>query len=83
MATCENPTPILDPEEFQKESKRVMNKLRSDLDNLNAAEETGTPLLRYDATGRKVMAGAGKDYRGYVLPADVRYKRSETNQMDA
>jgi hypothetical protein len=50
MATSNNPNPIADPEEFEKESKRVTNKLRSDLDSLIVPEDSGIPLLRYDAT---------------------------------
>lgn len=71
MATYDNPKPIADPEVFEKESKRVVNKLRSDLDSLIAPEEIGIPLLRYglhyalrqDWLGRNVIAESGKVYR--------------------
>jgi hypothetical protein len=62
MASSENPKPIADPEEFEKESKRVMNKLRYDLDNLQAAEEIGTPLLRYDPAIQDDTRGYGRNW---------------------
>jgi len=70
MATSNNPSPIADPEEFEKESKRVTNKLRSDLDSLIAPDDSEIPLLRYDATLRVTLRLAderlfrsGKDYQ--------------------
>jgi hypothetical protein len=78
MHTSEHQALIADPDRFEQESKRVLNKLRSDLDNLIAAEEVGVPLLhsalRRGHTGRKVMVRSGKDYcetdAGAVRPGD-------------
>jgi hypothetical protein len=61
MATSESPKPIVDPEEFEKESKRVTNRLRSDLDKLVAVEDTGVPLLRYGL--RQGLRYDGRDER--------------------
>ena len=45
-ATSDNSKSIADPEEFELESKRVTNKLRSELERL-IPEDIGIPLLRY------------------------------------
>lgn len=66
MAHSENPKPIADPEQFEKESKRVMNKLRSDLDNLIVAEDTGIPLLRYE-----LRYGLRRDWAGRNVIQDL------------
>lgn len=67
MAIFDNPKPAADPEVFEKVSKRVVNKLRSDLDSFMAPEDIGIPLLRYalhrEGPARKVIADSGKDYR--------------------
>lgn len=70
MALYDQLTHPADPEEFEKENKRVINKLRSDLTSFIAPEEVGIRLLRCDKEvlrrdwpQQKESVDLGKDYR--------------------